>query len=52
MEPVGQVQRVCDHLAQIIRLQNEVTDLKSQQLLPPQYDQTEIEEHIRTLREE
>jgi hypothetical protein len=51
-EPVSMVQRVCDHPAQIIALQKEITDLKSQQFLPPQCDHTEIENQIWTLSAE
>jgi len=34
-EPAEMVQRVCDHPAQIIALQKEVTHLKAQHFLPP-----------------
>lgn len=34
-EPTSTVQRVCDHRTQIILLQKEILDLKSQQFLPP-----------------
>jgi hypothetical protein len=45
-------QQVVDHPAQIIGLQKQITDLKSQQFLPPQWDHTEMENQIRTLRYE
>jgi len=51
-EPGDRVQRVCDHPAQIIKLQKEITDLKSEQFIPLQCDHTEIENQIRVLREE
>jgi hypothetical protein len=48
-EPASMVQRLCDHSAQILALQKEITDLKSQQFLPPQCDYTEIENQIQAL---
>lgn len=42
MEPTSMVQRVCNHHAQIIMLQKETMNLKSQQFLPPQCDHTNI----------
>ena len=51
-EPADLVQRVCDHPAEIITLQKEITDLMSQQFLPPQCDYTEIENQIQVLRKE
>lgn len=35
-EPANHVQRVCDHPAQIIALQKQITDLQAQQFLPVQ----------------
>jgi hypothetical protein len=49
VEPADQVQRVCDHPAEIIKLQKKITDLKSQQFVASQCDHTEIENQIRTL---
>jgi hypothetical protein len=46
------IQQVVDHPSQIIGLQKQITDLKSQQFLPPQWDHTEMENQIRTLRYE
>jgi phage shock protein A len=48
-DPGSTVQRVCHHQAQIIALQKEVTDLKSQQVLPLQCEHTGIESRIQTL---
>lgn len=43
MEPSSTMQQVCDHPAQIIELQEDITDHKSAQILPPKCDHTEIE---------
>jgi len=45
-EPVSTIQMVCDHPPQIFLLQKEIANLKSQQFLPAQCDQTEIKNHI------
>jgi len=46
------VQRVCDHPAQKLLLHEQITDLKSQQFLPPQWDSTASERTIQTLTAE
>jgi hypothetical protein len=51
-EPAQLVQRVCDHPGQISKLQKEITDYKSQQFLPHQCNHCEIENQIRTRRDE
>jgi hypothetical protein len=43
---------MCNHPAQIIKLQKEITDLKSQQFLHAAGDHTEIENQIWALRKE
>jgi hypothetical protein len=52
MELADLVQRVCDHQAQIIKLQKEIMDLQSQQFLPLQCDLIAIDNQIRVLRED
>jgi len=49
MEPASTEQRVCYHPAQIILLQKDITDLKSQQFLPPKCNHTTIENQIWTV---
>ena len=51
-EPAAMVQRVCDHLAQIITLQKQITDLQTQQLLPPECDHSTFEQQLEKLRQE
>jgi len=46
------VQRVCDHPAQIIALQKQITDLQTQQFLPPECDHLMFEQQLETLRQE
>jgi len=43
-EPVAMVQRACNHPAQIILLQKHITDLQSQQFVPPQCDHSTFEQ--------
>jgi len=51
-EPANHVQRVCDHPAQIIALQKQITDLQAQQFLPVQWIQTERANPVRGLENE
>jgi len=51
-QPIREVQMVCEHPQQIIDLQRQITDLQTRQFLPPQCDHTELEQQIRTLRNE
>ena len=51
-DPVNLVQRVCDHPAQIIALQKQITDLQAQQFLPVQCDDIRIENRIRDIEYE
>jgi len=51
-QPIREVQRVCDHLAQIIRLQRQITDLQTRHLVPAECDHSTFEQQLRTLREE
>jgi len=51
-QPIREVQRVCEHPQQIIDLQRQITDIQTRQFLPPQYDPTELEQQIQTLRNE
>jgi len=51
-EPAAMVQRVCDHPAQIIMLQKQITDLQTQQFLPPECDHSTFEQQLETLRQE
>jgi hypothetical protein len=48
-KPASMVQRVCDHPAQIIALQAEITKLKIQAFLLPRCDHTEIVNRIQSL---
>jgi len=50
-EPAAMVQRVCDHPAQIIALQKQITDLQTQQLLPPDCNHSTFEQQLETLRQ-
>jgi hypothetical protein len=43
---------VCKHPQQIIDLQRQITDLQTKQFLPLQWDHTELEQQIPTLRNE
>ena len=51
-EPAAMVERVCDHPAQIIELQKQITDLQKQQFLPPECDNSTFEQQLETLRQE
>jgi len=51
-EPVGMVQRVCNRPAQIIALQKQITDLQTQQFLPPECDHSTFEQPLDRLRKE
>jgi hypothetical protein len=43
---------VCDHPAQIIVLQKQITDLQTKQFLPPTCDHMTIEDQMQQLRDE
>jgi len=45
-QPAREVQMVCNHPSQIIALQKHITDLQSQQFLPPQCGHTTITQQI------
>ena len=51
-EPAAIVQRVCDHPVQIIALQKQITDLQTQQFLPPECDHLTFKPQLETLRGE
>jgi hypothetical protein len=51
-QPIREVQMVCEHPQQIIDLQRQITDLQTKQFLPVQWDHTEREHQIPTLRNE
>jgi hypothetical protein len=51
-QPIREVQMVCEHPQQIIDLQRQITDLQTQQFLPPQCDHTKLEQQIQTLKNE
>ena len=51
-EPAAMVERVCDHPAQIIALQKQITDLQTEQVLPPQCDHSTFEQQLQTLMQE
>jgi len=51
-EPAAMVQRVCDHSAQIVKLQKQITDLQTQQFLPPECNHSTFEQQLETLRQE
>ena len=51
-EPAAVVQMVCDHLAQIIALQKQITVLQTEQFLPPEWDHSTLEQQWETLRQE
>jgi len=50
-EPAAMVQRVCDLPTQMIALQKQITDLQSQQLLPPRCDHLTFEQQLEPLRQ-
>ena len=50
-ECTAMVQRVCDHPAQIIASQMQITDLQSQHFLPPDCDHSTFEQQLETLRQ-
>jgi hypothetical protein len=49
-KPIREVQMVCEHPQQIINLQRKITDLQTREFQPPQWDHTEFEQQIPTLR--
>ena len=51
-ELAAMVQRVCDHPALIIELQNQITDLQTQLVLPAECDHSMFEQQLETLRQE
>jgi len=51
-EPTPMVQRVRDHLVQIIAFQKQITDLPTQQFLPPECDHSTFKQQLETLRQE
>jgi len=51
-KPGAVVHRVCDHPAQNIALQKQITDVQTQQFLPPECDHSTIEEQLETLKQE
>jgi hypothetical protein len=51
-QPIREAQMVCEHPQQIIDLQRQITDLQMRQFLPPQCDDTALEQQIQTLRNE
>jgi len=51
-EPAAVVQRVCDHQAQIIRLQKQITNLQSEECLPPECDHSMFKQQFEALRPE
>jgi len=51
-QPVQTIQAVCDHPNQIIALQKKITDLQTEQFLPPSCDHTTFEQDIHQLRDE
>jgi small-conductance mechanosensitive channel len=51
-QPVRTIQAVCNHPAQIITLQKQITDLQTKQFLPPPCDHTTMEQQIQQLKED
>jgi len=51
-QPVRTIQAVCDHPAQIIGLQTQITDLQATRFLPASWDHTTFEQQIQQLRNE
>jgi len=51
-EPATMVQTVCNYLEQIIALQKQITDLQSQQFLPPECDHSAFEQQLETFSQE
>ena len=51
-EPTAMLQRVCDHPAQIIALHKQITDLQTQEFLPPECDHSMFEQQLETLRQQ
>jgi hypothetical protein len=49
-QPVRTIQAVCDHPAQIVALQKQITNLQSKQFIPPSCDHTTFEQQIQQLR--
>jgi len=51
-EPTATVQMVCNHPTHIISLQKPITDVQSQQSLPPQCDHSTFEQQLERLRQQ
>ena len=51
-EPKAMVQMVCDHAAQIIALQKQITDLQTRQFLPPECNHLMFKQQLETLSQE
>jgi len=51
-EPAATIQRVCVHPAQIIALQKPITDLQTNQFLPPARDHSTFEQQLETVRQD
>ena len=51
-KPTAMEQRVCNHPAQIIACQKQITDPQTQQFLPPDCDHSTFEPEPETLRQE
>jgi len=51
-EPAAIVQRVCDHPAQIITFQKHITDLQTQQFLPPECDHSTFQQQLKAVTQE
>jgi len=49
IKPAITVQRVCDHLVQIIALLAKIMNVMAQAFIPPEYDHTKIDERIQVL---
>jgi len=47
-QPIRPVRMECEYPQQIIELQWQITDLETKQMLPPQWDHTELEQRIWT----
>jgi len=51
-QPIREVQRVCNHLQQIINLQRQITDVQAKHFLPPRFDHTNMEQRKQTVTNE
>jgi uncharacterized coiled-coil DUF342 family protein len=49
-QPMRTIQALCDHPAQIVALQKQISDLQAKQYLPPSCDHTTFEQQIQQLR--